>query len=378
MRIAINGILLTRCVSGVETAIANLARALARCGQEEYILYLPEPAAVPDITGPRFRTVRCRLPLRSRLGRMFWEQVTLPRLVRRAGVDLLHAPGYLAPLAPGVPVVITVYDLIALLFPRLCTLSNAINYRLQLPLSVARANGIIACSEATRRDLLHRYPKAAPRTSLVPLGVSAEFHPWTDAVQKDALRRRYALPERFILFVGQLEPKKNLAGLLRAFAALRAGGLSTHQLVIAGSRGWGCAAFEQTLAELALGPAVVLPGFIPPADLPGVYSLADLFVFPSLCEGFGLPPLEAMACGVPVVVSNRGALPETVGEAARVVDPMDTAALADAMREILTQDELRRTLVRRGLEHVRPFTWDRTALATEAVYRAVLSRRCAT
>lgn len=360
-------------MSGVETAIANLARALARGGREDYLLYLPDNAPLEELDSPHFQTRRCHLPARSRLLRMAWEQFVLPRLLRRDRIDLLQAPGYLAPLRAGVPVVITVYDLIALRFPRLCTPANTLNYRCQLPSSIRRAAGIIVPSEATRRDLVTLFPAAASKVRVIPLGIGREFGAGADAARGEALRGRYALPDRFVLFVGQLEPKKNVAGLVRGFAALRADGHRKHKLVIAGSRGWGCAEFERAVRELGLEQDVIFPGFIPAADLPALYSLADLFVFPSLYEGFGLPPLEAMACGVPVVVSNRGSLPEIVGDAALLVDPLDANALAQAMRNLLTQDDLRRTQVQKGLARTRLFTWERTARMTEEFCQQVFA-----
>ena len=373
MRIAINGILLSRCVSGVETAIANLARALAQGGREEYLLYLPHNAPLEELASPHFQTRRCHLPGRARPLRMAWEQFVLPRLLRRDRVDLLHAPGYLAPLRAGVPVVITVYDLIALLFPRLCTLSNTLNYRCQLPGSIRRAAGIIVPSETTRRDLVTLFPAAADKVRVIPLGIGREFTAGADPARGEELRGRYALPDRFILFVGQLEPKKNIAGLVRGFAALRAGGHRQHRLVIAGSHGWGCAEFERAVRQFGLEQEVIFPGFIPAVELPALYRLADLFVFPSLYEGFGLPPLEAMACGVPAVVSNRGSLPEIVSDAALQVEPLDADALARAMRNLLTQDELRRTQVQKGLARARMFTWERTARMTEEFCQRVFA-----
>lgn len=376
MRIAFNGMLLARQVAGVQTAIANLASALARHGQADYTFYLPAsaPALLPP--SPRCRVRRCRVPARVRGLRILWEQLWLPRLARRDGADLLHAPGYVAPLAARLPVVITVYDLIALLHPEWCTRANAAHFRLLLPPSVRKAAGIIVPSAVSGRDLAARFPAAAARTRVIPLAVGDAFHAASGLTQEHLAARRAALglPERFILFVGQLEPKKNVPTLLRAFRTLRDAGLP-HRLVLAGHRGWGWPAVERTLAELGLAEAVVVTGRVADADLPALYRLAELFVFPSLYEGFGLPPVEAMACGVPTIVSDRGSLPEVAGDAARIVDPTDAAALARALHDLLTDAGLRARCVARGRAHAARYTWRATALATEAFYRDVLAAR---
>ena len=368
MRIAYDGLLVNRCVSGVESAILQLARALARGGEDEYRFYLRADSPQPDVRGPHAVTERCRLPRRSRLARILYEQTVLPWRVRAASADLLHAPGYLAPVASTVPVVITVYDLIALRFPQWCKRSNVLNFRLQMPLSMRRARRILVPSQATRDDLVSRFPRAAGKVRVVPLGVDAAFQPCADPDRRAAVRRRYSLPERFILFVGHNEPKKNLPGILAGYCELRKSGAAAPPLVIAGARGWGCAAVDRQWRDSGLAGAVIFTGFVAADDLPVLYSLADLFVFPSLYEGFGLPPLEAMACGTPVVASNRGSLPEVLGDAALQVDPSQPEALARAMRDVLSDAGLRQCLIERGRTRAATFTWERTARLTEACY----------
>jgi glycosyltransferase involved in cell wall biosynthesis len=186
-----------------------------------------------------------------------------------------------------------------------------------------------------------------------------------------AVRSRYRLPEGYVLFVGSVERRKNLRGLLQAYARLLETDVACP-LVIVGTRRRGAGEIGRTLQELHLEESVIFTGYVPDADLPAIYTGADLFVFPSLYEGFGLPPLEAMACGTPVVCSNAASLPEVVGDAAIMVDPYDVEGLAEAMLRVLTDADLREHLRRKGLERARQFTWERTARETVAVYREVL------
>ncbi len=377
MRVAIDGMLLGRRSSGVEGSIANLVRALAASGSNDYWLYSQvDPSSLDALPG-HLNVATTRWPVRSRAVRIFWQQAVLPSILARGRFDLLHAPGYIAPVLAPVPVVTTIYDVIALSHPSLCTPANHWHYRFLLPLSVRKAAAVIVPSLTTRDDLARYMPAAAGKIRVIPLGVGSCFAPTRDAGQEDRLRADYGLGEPFILFVGGLEPKKNVEGLIAAYRLLRQRGAVTHRLVIAGALSWDHARVRRAIRESGLGDAVTLTGFIPPERLPALYRAASLFVFPSLYEGFGLPPLEAMACGTPVIVSNRGALPETAGPAALVTDPLAPERLAEAMETVLTRMDVRGDLVARGLRHAAQFSWSRTASATETVYAEVAGRECA-
>ncbi|MCF7854795.1 MAG: glycosyltransferase family 4 protein [Candidatus Pacebacteria bacterium] len=367
--IGIDGMLINRCVSGVEHAIYNLAAALADAGRHTYELYMPDYSPQPDITSPRLRTHRCHLPGRSRIMRILWEQTRLPRVLKKQACNLLHAPGYIAPFCSGLPTVITVYDLIALRWPKYCKRTNVVNYRLQLPLSIRCAAGISVPSEATRRDLVSRFPFAVEKTRVIPLAITNDFQPVKEQQKLEDIRHAYKLPPQFILFVGQLEPKKNIPTLIRAFAELKAFTELPHKLVLAGGRGWHFDGIERALRKCGASNDILFTGFVPGEDLPALFSLADLFVFPSFCEGFGIPPLEAMACGTPVVTSNATSLPEVVGKAALLLDePADSKELARLMQRGLTDKNLRSELITRGQERAKQFTWEKTAQATELFY----------
>ncbi|RME69436.1 MAG: glycosyltransferase family 1 protein, partial [Chloroflexi bacterium] len=239
-----------------------------------------------------------------------------------------------------------------------------------VPRSVARADHVIAVSEATRQDLIELYGTPAEKISVLYHGVASHFRPQTDPACLHRLRQRYGLGERpFILSVGTIQPRKNFRRLIQAFARLD----PPYTLVIAGGRGWGESDIFAEAVRLGLQDRVHFPGFIADDDLPALYSAAELFVYPSLYEGFGLPALEAMACGTPVVASNRSALPEVVGEAGLLVDPLDVGAIAGAMAQVLTTPELRQKLSEAGQRRAAQFTWDGVARQLLALYYTLLA-----
>jgi len=370
MRIAINALLLSGRYSGVEKAIYALLRHIGQgAGAADEIVALVgrdfDPAA---LDGRGIAVQRLPVSNRPRLLRVFYEEHALPRHL--GGFDLLHAPAYVAPRRLPIPLVLTLYDLIALRHPELARRANVAHYRLRLPGSARAAARILVPTECVARHAVDHLDVPRDRIAVVPLGVDDDLRPPDEAATAQA-RRRYGLDEPFVLFVGNIEPKKNLPTLLRAVAALRRQGLP-HGLVLAGKRGWKCRDVYRLPCELGIERAVRFLGYVPEAHLPGLYGAADLFAFPSLVEGFGLPPLEAMACGTPVVTSDAEALLETTGEAALHAPARDAEALADAMGRALTDAALRERLRAAGLARAAEFSWPRTAEATRAAYREAL------
>jgi len=376
-RIAIDAQILRPRMSGVERSVACLVEALhgvAEC--YDFVVYCPRTAPRPSpARRDGFRLKRPLMPNAPRALRILWQQTVLPMRLITDRVDLLHAAAYTAPLLTPRPYVLTVYDLIALKFPQYCKPSNVMHYRLSLPRSVRRAARIIAPSECTRRDLIRLLHAPEDRIRVVPLGVGPQFHPMEDRARLHDFRKRYDLPERYILYVGNLEPKKNVPQLLEAFAAARRSGNITQRLVIAGQKAWHTGAMHEALKRHRLRDTVTLLRSVPESDLPLLYNSASLFVFPSLYEGFGLPPLEAMACGVPVVTTQSGALPEVVGDAALLLTHPSERELRVAMEKVVGNTYLQQTLRARGLERARQFTWERTARETVRVYDEVLHER---
>ncbi len=285
------------------------------------------------------------------------------------GVDLFHATEHLLPRFSAIRTVFTLHDLIFLFHPETHKPMNRWFLTLMMPRFLRAADAVIAVSECTKRDAVRAYGIPEEKITVIYEGVSPRFRP-ADPAAIAAVRQKYGLPEHFILYVGTIEPRKNLTALLEAFANLQSAIGNLH-LVFVGKKGWLYEGFFRRLRELGLEERVHFTGYVPDEDLPVLYSAADLFVFPSLYEGFGLPVLEAMACGVPVVCSNTSSLPEVAGDAALLVDPTDVRALAAAMERALTDQALRATLRARGLERARRFTWEEAARRTLEVYRQV-------
>jgi glycosyltransferase involved in cell wall biosynthesis len=357
--------------AGLGRYAENLARGLAGLIPDRLALFYNRERGIVPLAGLE------RLPTRTvALGYKPWRMlvwlgqlasVGFNRLVPDAG--LFHATEHLLLPLRGVPAVLTVHDLIFRHLPEHHKPLNRWYLNLTMPLYCRRAAHIIAVSEQTRRDVIQAYGVPAGRISVIPEAAAPGFAPaWPSAVE--AARARYHLPAHYLLTVGTLEPRKNLVRLLAAWEPLYQAG-AAPPLVIAGRRGW---LYDSFFAALERSPArggVVLTDYVDEADLPALYSGADLFIMASLYEGFGLPPLEAMACGLPVVCSNASSLPEIVGEAALLFDPHSVEALADALERALAEPDLRADLRNRGLLRARQFTWDATARQTLAVYQSV-------
>jgi alpha-1,3-rhamnosyl/mannosyltransferase len=288
----------------------------------------------------------------------WWDQVALPRRLGRDAVDILLSPYYKGPLVAPCPVVVTIHDLFFIGYPgrprpvrRAALLAAARLY-------ARRAAAIVTDSEHSKRAIVSRLGIAPDKVSTIPVGLGPEFVP---TPLSEAIRGRYGLTGPYILYVGNFRPHKNLPRLIAAYARLAAPVRERHRLVLAGGDRSGHAAVMAVAQELGVGDRLTCPGPIADADLPALYSGAALFVLPSLEEGFGLPALEALACGAVVVASSAGALPEVVGKAALLVDPEDEPALVTAMTRALSEPGLRQALRAEAATHARAFTPDRTA-----------------
>jgi glycosyltransferase involved in cell wall biosynthesis len=300
------------------------------------------------------------------------EPFTLGRNARRAKLDLLHCPHYVTPFAPGCQLAVTIHDLIHLLFPEQLPNRAAYLYaRFFLKRAAKKAKVIFVDSECTRKDVLAHLPAREERIIVAHLAVDPSINRSVGEAERNETRRRFKLDRPFVLYVGNLKPHKNLETGVDAFARFRSSAGNEWEFVIAG-RDRADEALRRRIESLALGEVVRFVGFVSAQALPALYSAASLFFLPSLYEGFGLPPLEAMAVGTPVVVSNRGALPEVLGDAALLVDPEDVEALAAALERAAGDDALRSALVEKGRRRVREFSWEKLAEKTLAGYRLAL------
>ena len=372
MHIAIDAHSVGTGLAGNETYVTNLVEELAALDtSNRYTLYVTRPAAVERFAGrwPHV-SVRRTLP-HTPLLRI---PLTLSAELRRRPVDLLHVQYTAPPLAPC-PVVATIHDLSFEHLPATFKRRSWMQLRLTVRRTARRAAHVITPSEFTRRDICETYRVPPGRTSVIPLAAAELFTPGT-AGEIERVRRAYLLGAGdYLLAVGSIQPRKNLARLVHAYADLRGArvGAKLPKLVIAGKRAWLYEGTLRAVAERGLGPEdVIFTGYVPEADLPALYTGALGFVYPSYFEGFGLPPLEAMRCGTPVVVADRTSLPEVVGDAGLTFDPFDTGALAHALARLCGDEPLRAALRERGLARAASFTWRETARRTLEVYQRAI------
>jgi glycosyltransferase involved in cell wall biosynthesis len=352
-----------RARTGDEAYTINLLRELPGVAPDlSFAASLRDPRDMPDDVPPDVR--RLELHVASPYRRI---PFSLPRLAAREEARLLHVQYFVAP-RPKIPTVVTVHDLSFTRHPELFGPRDRMLLGGLVPGSVRRARRVIAVSEFTRGDLIDRYALDPGRVVAIRNGVAARFHPDPEAAAE--ARAKLSLERPFVLFVGALQPRKNVTALLEAFARLR----DHHDvdLVLAGGDRGGLGEVRERIRELSLGPRVRLLGHVSEAALPGLYSAARLLAFPSLYEGFGLPALEAMACGTPVCASVTTGLGEAVGDAGLTFDPRSPEEIADCMQRLMEDDELRATLRANGLERAARFTWRRSAEATAAVYREAI------
>jgi glycosyltransferase involved in cell wall biosynthesis len=370
VRVGFNALLLTDSANyrqtGVSRYIARLLDAMpAVLDGDEMVVFAGRGVAPPSpALAPAWRPVRWRTDRPET--RLAWEHFALPVASRRARVDLVHGPVNVVPRGLPGPSVVTIHDLAFLRWPDQIPARRYRYLARELTASAKRATRILAVSEATKRDLVERLGIDPAKIACTPLGVDARFRPMVSG-KIDEFRVAKGVTRPYILSVATFEPRKNLPRLLDAFAMVA--DRVPHELVLVGPEGWLTGAIHEQLQRPALADRVRVTGFVPDEELPAWYSGADLFAYPSLYEGFGLPPLEAMACGVPVLTSNCSSLPEVVGDAALMVDPTDTGAIADGILRVLTAQAFATDLRQRGPRRAAGFTWERTAALTVAAYR---------
>ena len=359
---------------GIGRYVTNLARSLVRQLQPtETLLLLGRPEQMGQFVDMSYATGRATVRFVpcsiSPFG--LQQQWRVPRALLQSVAKspfLYHSPYYLMPYRPGAPTVLTHYDLIPLHFPAHVSARARLFYGVTMRLALRSAQHIVAISEASRSDLLTTFSVAPARVTTTPLAPDPRFRP-QPAVAVNALRSRCALPERFALYVGINKPHKNLVTLIDTYAQLPA---SSPPLIIAGPWDDRYPEAKQKAAALNLTQRVRFLGLVADADLPTLYAAATFFVFPSRYEGFGLPVLEAMACGTPVACSNLSSLPEIAGNAALLFEPSDVAALSQVLQRLLDDNSLRDDLRARGLVQATRFTWERTAAITLNIYREML------
>ena len=378
MRIGLDGKILTLRAGGTGRYAINLTRAMlaeaAACRPDLDFVIFTGPQTSRDVM-EEFEGAceECFLGAKSSVIRSL---TLVPAALRRLHVDVFHGMDHV-----GIPLVgnaakcvVTVHDVIPLILPRTFTLRHRLVVRMALARVRQKADRIIVPSQTVKRDVVQHLGLAEDLVVVTPEGCEPRFRPVPAEASLREVAAKYGLPPRYVLAVGTLEPRKNLTTLLEAFARLRRAAAidPALRIVLAGARGWLEEPIFQTVRSLGLEQVVCFPGFIDDDDLPAVYSGAAVFVFPSLYEGFGLPLLEAMACGVPVITSNISSMPEVAGDAAMLVDPRNVDGLAAAIAQVLRDEALRDRLRGAGIARARQFSWETAARQTLDAYASLV------
>jgi glycosyltransferase involved in cell wall biosynthesis len=368
LRIAIDAHSVGTGLGGNESYATNLIEALAEIDQTNcYTLYVTKREAVERFGNrwPNF-SVRSTLP-HTPLIRI---PLTLSAELRRNPVDVLHVQFTAPPFSPC-PVVVSIHDLSFEHLPQTFKWRSRKQLRITVRRTARQASQVIALSEYARNDIVKTYEVSPDKISVIPLAAADHFRPIRDEEELQRVRQTYGIEGEYMLSVGAIQPRKNLGRLVAAYSHLRGAKPEGKlpKLVLAGKCAW---LYDETLRaikELELSDSIILTGYVPESDLPALYSAALCFVYPSYFEGFGLPPLEAMQCGVPVIVGDRTSLPEVVGDAGVLVDPFDVNALAAAIEKVISDSNLRAKLSVQGLARAKLFEWRETARQTLAVYQ---------
>ena len=360
---------------GIGTYIRNLLRQLTRIDQStEFVVFCrPQDVSALASLGNNFRVVTETAGNYS-----LAEQLRIPLALRREGVTLFHAPHYVLPPLVSCRSVVTIHDCIHLMFPQYLPNRFALGYaRASMAYATRRATRVLTVSESSKRDIIRFFGTSPDKIDVIPNAFNERFSVEPKEEDVARVRERYQLQDAFVLYAGNVKPHKNLERLIEAFSLVRRRGLGNLKLVLIGDEISKYAALRRAVHRHQLHPYVRFIGFMPEETLAVMYRLAGVFVFPSLYEGFGLPPLEAMASGTPVVTSNVSALPEVAGDAALLVDPYDPVAIADAIHDVLTNDSLRSLLCKKGRQRASQFSWEASARRVREIYRQAEQPRVA-
>ena len=352
---------------GIGTYVRNLLRQLSRLDRDtEYVLLgRPGDAGLAGELGENFRVVT-----ESSSQYSVGEQLSIPLKLGRAAPDLFHTPHYVLPVLTPCRSIVTIHDCIHLIFPQYLRSRMAHAYaRTMFRTAVHRASRILTVSEASKRDILRFFDVPETKVTVIRNAIDERFHRQPPEEETLRVRERYQLHDRFLMYAGNVKPHKNLERLIQAFMLLRQDGLDDLKLLVTGSEVSRYSTLRRAVHRCNLHKHVRFLGYQSEDTLAALYRLADVFVFPSLYEGFGLPPLEAMAAGTPVVVSNVSSLPEVVGDAGVLVNPYDPRSIADGIRNVLTDRTLRSGLSERGLARARSFSWPASVAQIRRIYQ---------
>lgn len=348
----------------------NLVKYLSIIDKKNQYYIFGSPSTIDEWRIKQTNIKFLKVNNRYRPLRILWEHTMLPLLVKKFNLDILHSPHYTSPLIKTSHSVVTFHDMIFFIYPSLHTLFKRYYFKKMMLASLKHADAIIAVSESTKNDIL-KYCRVSPsKISVILEAADGIFKP-SAYNSIEYICKKYGLEsKKYILFTGLLEPRKNVPVLLKAFAGIRQKGHEI-KLAIVGRQGWMYNEIFKTIKQLNLEQHIVFTGYVPETELPHLYSGAAVFVYPSLYEGFGLPVLEAMSCGTPVITSNISSMPEIVGNAALTINPHNHHELMQAIEKIIADSNLSISLKSRGLKRATEFSWEKTAIETLKVYHNV-------
>jgi glycosyltransferase involved in cell wall biosynthesis len=353
--------------TGIGNYVFNLAKELIKIGGKNICLInYKENDSLPV----RYNNIIVSYPSKIPFKRLLWHNYIWFKKGYLDELDIIHNPTHVQIfLKFHQKYIVTVHDIVPFISLDRCRIGRQLVYKLFFQRTLKTADKIIAVSNSTKNDLINYFNIPEEKIRVILLAADEKFKPLSNKEIKEA-KQKYNLNFPFILYVGTLEPRKNIPSLIKAFYKLKKKTLQ-YKLVITGKKGWKYKEIFETIDKLNLQNDVVFTGYVSDDDLPALYNAADLFVYPSIYEGFGLPPLEAMACGTPVITSNTSSLPEVVGDAGIMIDPPDVDGLADAMHEVLTNEGLRANMIKKGLGRAKMFSWEKCARETLEVYEEV-------
>lgn len=374
MNIAINGLFLSLKNTGGGRYLTDLLAGLQPFGRDiKYFLFTNNNINREKIvSNPFVETIDCGWMVRFRPLRLLWENLILPRVIGKRKIDLLHAAGFTLPLNVSCKSVITIFDMTFFTMPKMHLPSKIAYFRTMVPLALKKADKIIAISNQTKSDIIKCFKIREDKIEVIYIGAGREFKVIGDNLAIEKIKEKYSLPKKYILFVGTIEPRKNIKGLMHAYAELKKKGCE-HKLVIAGKRGWHYDDIFETVRRLKLNSDIIFTDYVLSQDLPFIYNGASIFVYPSFYEGFGMPVLEAMSCGVPVVTSNISSLPEVTGQAAILVNPTDIQEISASIDKILRDENLANNMIKNGLQRASLFSLEKMVRQTQEAYNKVLS-----
>ncbi len=358
-------------ISGIGKYVLNLMKKIPYFGKNQYYFYEYNNAAI--LKPVEMENVHYIVPdmyAKSRIARIGWEQIYFSQRLKKDKIDIFHGPSFMLSIFKSCKSIITVHDLTFLHFPQGFNFSTKLYYYFFFRRSLNIADMIIADSYSTKKDLIEHYHIHPNKIQVIYLGVDDIFKRVTNKKIIQEVKQKYSLPDTYVLFVGLLSPRKNIRRVLRAFAQLN----TNHKFVIVGNKGWLYEPIFKLINDLNLKEKVIFTGYADAEDLPAIYSGAEALVFPSFYEGFGIPILEAMACGCPVITSNISSMPEVAGDAAIFVDPYSINEIKDAMITIILDKNKKQELIKKGYSQVKKFSWQKMAEETVNIYEKLANK----